>query len=145
MPGTEAQVTINAPADKVYQYLLDFPRHSEWAAHPLKLTQAGSGPVAAGTRFDSVGHMMGKDFHDQVEVTEAVPNERIAFEVDSGNNRLRYRFTLRPQGNGTALTKSVEPLKMGFPFVVIDPVLAITGQIKKGVQGDLERIKAKLE
>ena len=145
MAAIEAQVAINAPIEKVYQYLLDFPKHSEWAAHPLALTQAGAGPVVVGTRFDSVGHMMSKDFHDQVEVTEAVPNERIGFEVDSGNNRLRYRFTLRLQGSATVLTKSVEPLRMGFPFIVVAPILAITGVFKKGIQGDLERIRAKLE
>ena len=146
MPVIEQQLTVNASPDAVFQYLADFPRHSEWAAHPLKLTQTSSGPVAVGTTFDSVGHMMNKDFHDHVKVTELEPGHRIGFEVESGNNYLRYYFDIHGQvGSSTSLTKGVEALKTGFPFVLIAPILAITGQFAKGVRGDLERIKAKVE
>ncbi len=142
----EQQTTVNKPPEDVFKYLADFPRHPEWAAHPLKLTQTSSGEVGVGTTFDSEGHMMGKDFHDHVKVTEFTAPTRIAFEVESGNNYLKYWFNIRPQtGSSTQLIKGVEAVKTGFPFSVIAPILAITGQFAKGVQGDLDRIKAKLE
>lgn len=146
MAAFEQQITINKPPEEVFKYLADFPRHSEWAAHPLSLTQASSGSVGVGTMYESVGHMMGKDFHDHVKVTELTPSSRIAFEVESGKNYLRYYFDLRPQAGGTTqLIRGVEAMKMGFPFVIIAPILAITGQFAKGVREDLERIKARLE
>ena len=145
MPVIERRVQIDAPVGRVYSYLADLPRHTEWAAHPLKLTAASAGPTATGSRFESVGHMMGKDFHDEVTVTELKENSLISFEVVSGNNLLRHRFTMRPSGSGTDLTKSMEALKAGFPFAVVAPVLALTGALAQGLAGDLARIKARVE
>lgn len=145
MASIEQQITINAPVERVYSYLADFPRHPEWAAHPLTLQAATPGPLALGSKFHSVGHMMGKDCHDQVTITELTPNQRIGFEVIDGPNLLRHRFTMRTDGEGTVVTKSMEPLKAGFPFVVIGPILAITGVLAKGLQGDLTRIKERVE
>jgi len=45
-----------------------------------------SGPIEAGTQFGSLGHMLGPDFHDLVRVSELVMNERILFDVQTGNS-----------------------------------------------------------
>ena len=145
MPKIEREITVNAPVEKVFGYLADFARHPEWAAHPLTVTPASPGAAATGAKFESVGHMMGKDFHDHGTVTEVLPNERITFEVDSNGSYLRHGFGLRSQGNQTVVSKSMEPLKAAFPFSVLGPVLAITGVLAKGLDGDLARIKAKVE
>ena len=49
MKKYEEQITINAPADKVYAYVSDFPRHGEWAGHGLAVTKDGDGPIAVGS------------------------------------------------------------------------------------------------
>jgi uncharacterized protein YndB with AHSA1/START domain len=139
----ERQITINAPAEKVFSYLADFPRHTEWAANPLRIEQTSSGPVGVGTTFASVGHQLGRDWKDKLTVTEVVLNEKIVFESDGKAGRFRHYFLLQEEGEGTRLTKGTETLHMPFPFNLLAPIGNI--MTPRQFDSDLRRIKAKLE
>lgn len=145
MARIERQTTISAPVATVFSYLADFPHHGEWAAHPLRIEQTSEGPVGVGTTFASVGHQMGKDHKDEVKVTEYVPNSNIAFEAVGDSGQLRHHILLQEEGQGTRLTKGMEPLQLSFPFSPLFPVLQMTGMVGGLLDGDLQRIKAKLE
>jgi len=139
----EKQITINAPADKVFSYLADFPRHSEWAQHQLKVEQTSQGLVGQGTTFKSVGHQFGRDNEDTVTITEFVPNQKIAYESMTKEGQFRHWVEIKAADGGSALTKGTQVLQMHFPlnvlFAVIGPVL-----LPGALSGDLKRIKAKL-
>ena len=139
----ERQTTINAPVADVFTYLADFPRHSEWAAHSLQIQQTSEGPVGMGTTFTSVGHQMGRDHSDQVTITDFVPNSRIAFESVGEVGRMRHHFLLQEEGGGTRLTKGGEVLRAALLVKLLTPILRF--MIPASFEGDLKRIKAKLE
>jgi len=140
----EKQITINAPDDKVFSYVANFPRHSEWAQHRLKVEQTSSGPVGLGTTFKSVGHQFGRDNEDTVTITEFVPNQKIVYEAMTKEGHFRHWVEFKPAGGGVELTKGAQALKMNFPlnvlFAIIGPFV-----LPSGLNGDLKRIKAKLE
>ena len=142
MARIERQVSINAPVEKVFSYLADLPRHAEWAAHRLQLQQTSEGPLGVGTTFDSVGHMMRRGFKDQVTVTEHILNERIAFEAVGDSGRFRHWFQLQDQGGQTRVAKGIEPLRVS-PRILAPILTAFVAP--RALQGDLKRIKAKLE
>ena len=79
MRRIERRITISASVPHVFSYLADFPRHSEWAAHPLRIRQTSEGPVGVGSTFVSVGRQLGRDNEDHVTVVELIRN---------GENRL---------------------------------------------------------
>ena len=37
------ETTINAPAEKVFDYVADFPEHAEWAQNNLEVTPSSTG------------------------------------------------------------------------------------------------------
>jgi len=86
MPTLQSQIKINAPAEKVYEYVSDLGRHSQWAAHPLEITAEGSAPVAVGSKFSSTSKMMGKH-NAKITVTEASPPTAVAFEAEDDTGR----------------------------------------------------------
>ncbi len=140
----EKQITISAPAEKVFGYLADFPRHSEWAQHRLKVEQTSPGAVGRGTTFKSVGHQMGRDSEDSVTVTEFVPNQKIAFEAEGREGRFRHWIQLQPGDGGVQVTKGFGVVKANFPFSLMMPI--VTAFVApSGLNGDLKRIKAKVE
>lgn len=143
MASIQRQITINAPAEKVFDYLADFPRHGEWAAHRLRIDQTSPGPVAVGTTFASVGRMTALDYKDQGTVTEFLPNERLAFEVTGGAGHFRHYLLLKKDGPQTVLTKAVEPLRLKFTWRLRWPLAKLV--IPYILGGDLKRIKEKLE
>ena len=144
MGQVQRQITISAPAKTVFGYLADFPRHAEWAAHRLQLQQTSEGPIGVGTTFACTGHMMGRDSHDQVTITEFVPDSKIVFEADGDTGKFRHFLVLQEEGEGTRFTKGFETLQSRFPFSLIAPVLGPL-LFPRAIDGDLKRIKANLE
>jgi len=145
MAMAERSIKIDAPVETVFNYVSDISRHSEWGQHPLKLEQTSSGAVQVGATFRSVGHQMGRDFEAEVKITEFVPNEKLAFESKGKDFHFAHHFLLQSENGGTRLTKGGEAERVGFPFNLLLPVLSAAGVINRGLDGDLQRIKAKLE
>ena len=146
MRRIERQITIDAPAAKVFSYLADFPRHVEWAeaAHRLQIQQTSPGPVGVGSTFASVGHEMG-EHRAQVTVTELVPNNKIVFQAEDDTGRFRHYFLLQEEGGGTRLAKGIELLKLSLLRRLLSPLAKLPFLVPRELGGDLKRIKAKLE
>lgn len=139
----ERQTTVNAPAEKVFSYVSDIPRHGEWAAHKLEIEPSSQGQIAVGSSFNSVGHEMGTH-RGKVTVTELVPNSKLVYEAEDDTGRFRHHFMLEEEGGATRVTKGVEPLRLSLLFKILSPV-ALAFMVPRGLDGDLQRIKGKLE
>ena len=141
----EKQITINAPADRVFSYLADVTRHSEWAqpGHRLEIEKTSDGPIGQGATFRSVGHQFGRN-EDTVTITEYVPNQRIVYQSAGNAGLIRHSFELAPAEGGVQVTKGFEPVKARFPFSVLLPIVSLF-VLPGALGGDLQRIKAKVE
>ncbi|MEX1255483.1 MAG: SRPBCC family protein [Dehalococcoidia bacterium] len=145
MGNVEQQITINAPAEKVFSYLADIPRHSEWARpeHKVEIKKTSDGAVGQGSTFQSVGHQFGKN-QDALTITEYTPNTRLVFEADGNAGLIRHSFDLTPGDGGVQVTKSVEFVQTKFPFALFAP-LAKAFVLPGALSGDLQRIKEHVE
>ena len=143
MRTIERQTTIGATSEEVFSYLADFTRHSEWAAHRLQVEKTAQGAVSVGATFASEGRMTGRRFHDDVAITEFVPNDRIVFEVNGDAGRFRHYFVLREESGVTRLTKAVEPLELNLEWRLRWLIARFV--IPHILGGDRKRIKARLE
>jgi uncharacterized protein YndB with AHSA1/START domain len=146
MAGVQKQIVINAPAEKIFAYVADIARHSEWSKpeHKLEIKQTSPGPVGQGATFESVGHQLGRN-EDKLTVTEYVPNQRVVFEVEGNVGRIRHAFELAPADGGTQVTKSFDMVEGKFPFSFFFPIVAKPFVLPGALEGDLQRIKAKVE
>ncbi len=142
----ERQIVSDAPTDKVFAYLADVTRHSEWAqpGHKLIVEKTSEGPIGQGSTFSSVGHQFGEN-QDAVTITEFVPNERVVYESEGGAGRFRHYFLLEEEAGGTRLTKGVEPVKLSLVLRFLLPIVRVFRVTARAFDGDLERIKEKLE
>jgi len=136
------EIVINAPPERIFEYVADMPRHGEWAQHDLEVTQTSQGGVGVGTTFSSVGHQFGTQRETQT-VAEHTPGARFAFDAKGSIGTVRHAFDLAAADGGTKVTKSMEVTKPSLMARFMAPMIA--KQTKKGLMVDLERIKAKLE
>src|SRR3972149_3930304 len=141
----EKQIVINAPAEKVFSYLADLTRHSEWAqpGHRLEIEKTSGGPIGQGTVFRSVGHQFGRN-EDTVTITEYVPNQRIVYESAGNAGLMRHTFELTPAEGGGQGTRGFEAVQAEFPFSLFLPIVSAF-VLPGALSGDLQRIKAKVE
>jgi uncharacterized protein YndB with AHSA1/START domain len=139
------EADIAAPPEKVYAYLLDFPRHSEWTTpgHGVKITPASDGPTTVGSVFNSEAHQFGAQ-RDRINVTELTPSRRIVYEVTmKDGNTFRHTLEMQPAGNGTHFSKRFQTLNLTLFSKLTLPIGMVIAP--KMVADDVERMKARLE
>ncbi len=134
-------VTINARADKVYEYVADFSRHGEWGGHGLKI-EAPAGPAAVGFNVQSLARQFGPQRENRT-VTEAATGQRFAFESAGGLGTVLNAFDIESEGEETRLTKSQDFVKPSFLCRLMTPM--ISSQRSKELATDVEQIKNRLE
>jgi uncharacterized membrane protein len=132
----ETSVNIEAPADVVYSYVADFPRHVEWNHSPTKITPVTDGPIRVGSQFQTqeqtasnlklgqrvmlavmepVGKLMfGAADYTVAEITALEPNERLAWKSRLPSTkrgdllRMNWEIQFQSGGNGTNVTQRCE-------------------------------------
>lgn len=166
----ETAVNINAPIEKVYSYVSDFPRHVEWNHQPEVMTPLNGRESAVGNKFrteETAPSNMGfvqkmmmmvmmpmlKRKHNYegytlAEITALDSNDRVAWSSHlpdrEGKKLLEMHWELRLQekNGGTQVTQlcHVDP-PADSPFISFVNVPAI----KEEATTNLNRLKSTLE
>ena len=143
MPVMEFQSQIDAPPDKVFAYVSDLEKHSEFS-HCQEIKKTSEGPVGVGSTYQSRGKDMGMTTNDKVEVTEYKPDQGFAWRSTGAMGmQFDWSFELKPQDGGTLLIERFQP-----PGGVLPTVLGkLFGDraVRKQVPESLRKVKAKLE
>jgi uncharacterized membrane protein len=138
----EERITVNAPADKVFEYVSDFTRHSEWSGHRLEAKQEGVGAVSVGTVFATTAHQFGTQ-REKSTITEMTRGAMFAWESTGALGRVRHWFAMREEGGGTELTKGIDLLKPTFLAKMFSWRFNKEGP--RNLRADLEKIRAAVE
>ena len=126
----ETSILIQAQAETIYDYLLDFTRHPEWVANVGKVQKVSEGPTGVGTTFRAqegpppvslgrklhsmlffiLGMVQGAKSYSEVEITALEPGRRLAWlgRVRRGQgefNRSQWEISLKPESGATRLNQ----------------------------------------
>jgi uncharacterized protein YndB with AHSA1/START domain len=136
-------VSINAAPDKVYSYVADFSKHPEWSMDDLKIDAQTPGPLQVGSRFNAVGHLLGKPNPSTVSVTALDPPKSFEFEAEDKRGITGHVLTFTPEGSGTKVTRQIFAVKQP----ALGPLLfaIFKGAINKNFDGALQKLKTNLE
>jgi carbon monoxide dehydrogenase subunit G len=139
-----SSIHVNVPPEVAFAYVVDLTRHGEWNPG-LRVTAISDGSIIVGSRFQSVGHIFGREIHDDLRVTEYQPPVRFAFFVKSGfgGEELTHEFMLQPKDSGTLITRTASAT-VSLLLKLLAPILAAFGIRSEHVKS-LERLKAQLE
>jgi Polyketide cyclase / dehydrase and lipid transport len=140
-------IHIHVKPEEAFAYVADLTRHGEWGATPLKVEAVSSAPVMAGSQYRSIGHMMGRDIHNDLQVTDYQTSSRFAFAAKSRMGEFRHEFTFQPQAGGTLVIRTVSafasPLRK-LLYRLIDPVTRpMNEKALQVLKAQLEQIYAK--
>ena len=142
MARAEASLIINCPVGKVFAYLADISRGTEWQSELLEVNQTSNGPVGIGTTLREVRRLMGRKIETAFTVTEYEPDVSLGFKSTSGPIPMRASFSLDGSSNGTKVTMTVEAELTGV-FKMTEP-LVVHGA-KKQMDADIAKLKELLE
>ena len=140
------QLLVNAPIQKVFDYISDLTKHPEWSGGELRIEPTASGPVAVGKEYVSHGEVATqKNRPNQLQVSEYDPPRKFSFvAIDPDFGKVYHVFTFTEQSGGVMVTRTVT-LNLN-PFVAFAFRLIIYPLIgNPAMQKAFAKLKAKLE
>lgn len=107
-------ITIHAPADTVFDYVLDIGKF--WRAEDVALTEIDIKPEGVGTSARMFSHILGFHIEGGIEYTEVVPGKLIVAQVHFFAEKPKWTFSFEPDESSCTLT-AVGEWHVGIPAV----------------------------
>lgn len=102
MPEISAESRIEAPAEKVWAQLTDWPAYGEWNATHTSFPQGGPASLEVGATFQENMKLMGFPAEVEWTVTELEPARVLAIRGKGPMAvTVATRYTLTPDGDAT--------------------------------------------
>lgn len=122
-------IVVNAPVEKVFEYLANLANWRDWAPKQRNYEITSTGPLRLGSTFVEIDHSLMRDpslrspsgeFYVSItfpirrtwEVTEFVPNQRLAFESKLLGVHERRFMEIEASNGGARITKGEETLRI---------------------------------
>lgn len=138
----EKRIKIERPNAQVFAFVSNPGNNVLWQPEVIEHKMLSDGPMELGSKMRHVSIFMGRRIEVNIDITEFVPNQKIAFHVTSGTLPYTIYYLLDSEGNGTRFTYSV--VMEGNRFLkLIQPLMMRTA--KRVIAGDLARLKLILE
>ena len=102
MPEINAEARIEAPAEKVWAQLTDWPAYGEWNATHTSFPQGGPAALEVGGTFQENMKLMGFPAEVEWTISELEPARVFAIKGKGPMAvTLATRYTLTPEGDAT--------------------------------------------
>jgi carbon monoxide dehydrogenase subunit G len=142
MVKQDFEFEIKAPLDKVFAFVADFRNNAKWQNGLIESSQTPDGPTQVGSKVTDKRTFLGQKIEGTYEVTEFVPNKKVAFKSTSGPMQFQLAQTFEATPNGTRVSNHVEMEAGGF-FKLAEGALA--GNLKKEFEANSGKLKTLLE
>jgi len=133
---------IDKPMKDVFAFVANPNNMSKWNSAVVSLEQITPGAVAVGTKFKSVGELMGRRVEGEMQVTAYEPDTKCGFQVNAGPMQVNLTLTFKTVGTGTKIGLNAQGNPAGF-FKLAEGLMA--GRVKSLMEENLARLKSVLE
>ncbi len=142
MISHKTTVLIQKPLEEVFKFVATdyFQNHPKWDRRVVKMET--SGPVAKGAKGKETRRQMNMKNTYDFEVTEYVPNTRMAFRATSGSAGYSMAFDFKAVDGKTELTLSAELVLNGFMKLI---EWMIRGNFRQEIDKNAREIKRMIE
>ena len=133
---------IDKPMKDVFAFVANPNNMSKWNSAIVSLEQITPGAVGVGSKFKSVGEMMGRRIEGEMQVIAYEPDTKCGFQVNAGPMQMNMNLTFKTVGTGTKISLNAQGNPAGF-FKLAEGMLA--GRVKSMMEENLVRLKSVLE
>jgi uncharacterized membrane protein len=138
-----ANRTIDAPADRVFETVAHIENFQRAIPHITNVEFLTESHTGIGTRFRETRLMRGREVTTELEVTEYEPNQRVRLVSDAGGTVWDTMFTVRDNDGESVVSLLMDARPYKLTARVMNRV--ISRMIRKGIEGDLDGVKAYCE
>ena len=142
MINLDLGVLIDRPVKDVFEFVANPNNMPKWNSAIVSLEQITPGDVGVGTKFKSVGEMMGRRIEGEMQVTAYEPDTKCGFQVNAGPMQVNITLSFKTVGTGTKVSLNAQGNPAGF-FKIAEGMM--TGRVKSMMEENLSRLKSQLE
>ena len=142
MINLDLGVLIDKPVKDVFAFITNPSNMSKWNSAVVSLEQVTPGNVGIGTKFKSVGEMLGRRIEGEMQVIAFEPDSKYGFQMDAGPVQVNVTLTFKTVGTGTKLSLNAQGNPGGL-FKLAEGVMQ--GRVKTMMEDNLARLKTVLE
>lgn len=142
MINIDFSALIDRPQKEVFAFVADPNNMSRWNSAVVSLEQVTPGAVGVGTKFKSMGEMMGRRIEGEMQITAFEPESQCGFQVNAGPMQVNITLSFKAVGTGTKINLNAQG-NPGGVFKLAGGVLA--GRVKAMMEENLARLKTVLE
>jgi carbon monoxide dehydrogenase subunit G len=133
---------IDKPVKDVFAFVTNPNNMPKWNSAVVSMQQITPDPVSMGTKFKSVGEMMGRRIEGEMQVVAFEPDSKYGFQMNAGPVQVNVLLNFKTVGTGTKLSLNAQGNPGGL-FKLAEPVMA--GRVKSLMEENLARLKSVLE
>lgn len=133
---------IDKPVKDVFAFVANPNNMSKWNSAVVSLEQVTPGAVGVGTKYKSVGELLGRRIEGEMQITAYEPDTKCGFQVNAGPMQVKMTMTFKTVGTGTKIGLNAQGDPAGF-FKIAEGMMA--GRVKSMMEENLARLKTVLE
>jgi len=133
---------IDKPVKDVFAFVTNPANMSKWNSAVVSLEQVTPGAVGMGTKFKSVGEMLGRRIEGEMQVVAFEPDSKYGFQMNAGPVQVNVTLNFKTVGTGTKLSLNAQGNPGGL-FKLAEGVMQ--GRVKSMMEENLARLKSVLE
>jgi len=133
---------IDKPVKDVFAFITNPANMSKWNSAVVSMEQITPGAVSMGTKFKTVGEMLGRRIEGEMEVIAFEPDSKYGFQMNAGPVQVNVTLGFKTVGTGTKLSLNAQGNPGGL-FKLAEGVMQ--GRVKSMMEENLARLKSVLE
>jgi uncharacterized protein YndB with AHSA1/START domain len=133
VPEASTTVVIERPVQEVFAFLADSENDKRWRRGVIEIAKT-SGQGVGTTYRQVISGPGGRPIDADIEITELVPDQRIAFRTTKGPVRPTGSYDIRATGAGTKLTFSLHVRLSGLKKLM-------TPMVSRTLRSELEGLR----
>jgi uncharacterized protein YndB with AHSA1/START domain len=138
MPRIISSITINRPAEQVFQFATDYASVAQWSVGVIDAAITSPDGMRVGATFRWVAQIVGQKMETKGEITAYDPPHASAWKSSGGPFPVSGSLTCEAVAGGTRVTQTVDAEPGGF-FKLAE------GLLMKQVQGQWDESLKKLK
>jgi len=143
MIHTEATIQLGKPPREVFRFLDDEDNAPKWNSRAVEMKRTSPGEKRVGAKLHYVYRDAGRQRAVDGRVTAYEKDRKLAMNFSDPMMDISVVFELSPASGGTEVKHFIEIEPKTFLVKLMTPI--IRAATKKGLQNDLQRLKALLE
>ena len=133
---------IDKPIKDVFAFVANPNNMTKWNSAVVSLEPITPGEMGVGSKFKSIGEMMGRRIEGEMQVTAYEPDTKCGFQVNAGPMQVNITLSFKTVGTGTKVSLNAQGNPAGV-FKLAEGVMA--GRVKSMMEENLARLKSQLE